>query len=74
MTAHHPHPAGAFGDLPGHPLTLLRNPRHGVPGMVVLPEGGFRRVRGEIESWPGYAPTPRLLFFASMRAIGMFGL
>lgn len=37
---------------------LLVNPRHGVPGMVVLPEGGFRRARAEITAWPGYAPTP----------------
>ncbi|MCW8086410.1 diaminopropionate ammonia-lyase [Sabulicella glaciei] len=37
---------------------LLVNPRHGAPGLVVLPEGGFRRARAEIESWQGYAPTP----------------
>ncbi len=37
---------------------LFINPRHGTPGMVVLPEGGFRRARAEITAWPGYAPTP----------------
>lgn len=41
---------------------LFVNPRHGTPGMVVLPEGGFRRAKAEITTWPGYAPTPlRLL-------------
>jgi diaminopropionate ammonia-lyase len=39
---------------------LFLNPRHGVPGVVVLPEGGFRRAAAEICSWPGYAPTPLL--------------
>jgi diaminopropionate ammonia-lyase len=39
---------------------LFRNPRHGVPGVVVLPQGGFRRTAAEIRSWPGYAPTPLL--------------
>ena len=37
---------------------LLLNPRHGQPGVVVLPAGGYRRARAEIVSWPGYAPTP----------------
>ena len=37
---------------------LFVNPRHGAPGIVVLPEGGFRRARAEITAWPGYAPTP----------------
>ncbi len=37
---------------------LLLNPRHGQPGVVVLPAGGYRRARTEIMSWPGYAPTP----------------
>jgi len=37
---------------------LLLNPRHGQPGVVVLPAGGYRRARAEIMSWPGYAPTP----------------
>lgn len=37
---------------------LFVNPNHGAPGMVVLPEGGYRRARAAITSWPGYAPTP----------------
>jgi len=34
------------------------NPRAGAPGIVVLPEAGFRRARAAITAWPGYAPTP----------------
>lgn len=37
-------------------LVLNRSP--GTPGITVLPEGGYRRARAEIASWPGYAPTP----------------
>ncbi|MGG5810312.1 diaminopropionate ammonia-lyase [Falsiroseomonas sp. CW058] len=44
--------------IPARPYRLLINRRHGTPGVVVLPEGGFRRARAEIESWPGHAPTP----------------
>jgi len=40
------------------PFRLLRNPRRGTPGIVVLPSGGFRRARADIMAWPGYAPTP----------------
>jgi diaminopropionate ammonia-lyase len=40
------------------PFRLVINPRHGVPGVVVLPEAGFRRARDEIRGWPGYAPAP----------------
>ena len=40
------------------PFRLFLNPRAGVPGLVVLPAGGFRRARAEITAWPGYAPTP----------------
>ncbi len=39
------------------PLRLLINPRAGAPGVVVLPEAGYRRARSAITSWPGYAPT-----------------
>ncbi|MBS0642992.1 MAG: diaminopropionate ammonia-lyase [Proteobacteria bacterium] len=39
-------------------MRLLLNPRHGTPGIVVLPAGGFRRAKAEITSWDGYAPTP----------------
>ena len=46
--------------IPIRHYRLLLNRRHGTPGVVVLPEGGFRRARAEIESWPGYAPTPLL--------------
>jgi len=41
-----------------HPYRLFLNPRQGVPGVVVLTEGGFRRASAEITAWPGYAPTP----------------
>jgi diaminopropionate ammonia-lyase len=40
------------------PFGLLFNPRHGVPGVIVLPAGGFRRAKAAITAWPGYAPTP----------------
>ncbi len=41
-----------------HPYRLLINPHHGVPGIVVLTAGGFRRAKAAITAWPGYAPTP----------------
>ena len=44
--------------ITSRPYRLLLNRRHGTPGVVVLPNGGFRRARAEIESWPGYEPTP----------------
>lgn len=44
--------------IPTFPFRFLINRRHGTPGLVVLPDGGFRRAREEISSWPGYAPTP----------------
>ena len=37
---------------------FFANPSPGVPGIVVLPSGGFRRARAAILAWPGYAPTP----------------
>jgi diaminopropionate ammonia-lyase len=37
---------------------LLINPRHGVPGVTILPGGGFRRAKAAITTWPGYAATP----------------
>ncbi|PZW43557.1 diaminopropionate ammonia-lyase [Humitalea rosea] len=43
-----------------HPFRLVLNRAHGVPGIVTLPDGGFRRAKAEITSWPGYAPTPLL--------------
>jgi diaminopropionate ammonia-lyase len=39
-------------------FTLFMNPRHGTPGVVTLPAGGFRRAKAEIAGWEGYAPTP----------------
>ena len=39
------------------PLFFL-NPRHGVPGVTVLPHRGFVRARDAITGWPGYAATP----------------
>ena len=39
-------------------LRCLLNPRRGLPGLTVLPAGGFRRARAEITAWPGYAATP----------------
>jgi diaminopropionate ammonia-lyase len=41
-----------------HAFRLFVNPHHGTPGMVVLPDGGFRRAKAEVTGWPGYAPTP----------------
>lgn len=38
----------------------LVNPRHGVPGVTILPATGFRRAKATISSWPGYEPTPLL--------------
>jgi len=53
--------------LAPHPFRLFPNPNAGTPGMVVLPDRGFRRARAEIASWPGYAVTP-LLDLASVAA------
>ncbi len=44
--------------IPARPCRLLLNRRHGTPGLVVLPEGGYRRAKAAITAWPGYAPTP----------------
>lgn len=46
--------------IPERTYRLLLNRRHGTPGVVVLPDGGFRRARAEIASWDGYAATPLL--------------
>jgi diaminopropionate ammonia-lyase len=37
---------------------LFVNPRHGTPGVTVLPDSGFRRAKAAITAWPDYAPTP----------------
>ena len=42
------------------PFRFVVNEKHGSPGIVVLPAGGYRRAKSEITSWPGYAPTPLL--------------
>lgn len=44
--------------FPALPFRLFVNPAPGLPGMVVLPEAGFRRARAAITAWPGYAATP----------------
>lgn len=44
--------------LAPHPFRMFPNPNAGTPGVVVLPDRGFRRARVEITSWPGYAATP----------------
>ncbi|WP_198369467.1 diaminopropionate ammonia-lyase [Roseomonas rosulenta] len=44
--------------IPNAPFRFLVNRHHGTPGVVVLPEGGFRRAKAEIASWPGYGVTP----------------
>jgi diaminopropionate ammonia-lyase len=44
--------------IPTAPFRFMVNRHHGTPGVVVLPEGGFRRAKAEIASWDGYAPTP----------------
>lgn len=46
--------------IPRRNYRLLLNRHAGTPGVVVLPDGGFRRARAEIAAWPGYAPTPLL--------------
>ncbi|RAI58524.1 diaminopropionate ammonia-lyase [Roseicella frigidaeris] len=46
--------------IPRRSYRLLLNRHAGTPGVVVLPESGFRRAKEEITAWPGYAPTPLL--------------
>ena len=53
--------------LDPYPFRLFPNPRSGTPGIVVLPEAGFRRAKAEITSWPGYAPTPLRRFAGDRR-------
>src|SRR4051794_3529648 len=53
-------PWSAAMTIPRRSYRLLLNRHAGTPGVVVLPEGGFRRAKAEIASWPGYAPTPLL--------------
>ena len=44
--------------LAPHPIRVFPNPRHGIPGVVLLPAAGFRRAKAEITGWEGYSPTP----------------
>lgn len=44
--------------IPSHRFQFLLNRHSGTPGVVVLPDSGYRRAREEITAWPGYAPTP----------------
>src|ERR1700756_1302331 len=44
--------------LDSQKFELLINPRHGVPGVTILPGGGFRRAKAAITGGAGYAPTP----------------
>lgn len=46
--------------IPTRPFRFIVNRRHGTPGVVTLPDSGFRRAQEEIASWPGYAATPLL--------------
>ncbi|WP_424813628.1 diaminopropionate ammonia-lyase [Roseococcus sp. YIM B11640] len=64
-----------------HPFRLVLNRNHGTPGIVALPDSGYRRARAEITSWPGYAPTPlRQLQYPGLATVhykdegGRFGL
>jgi diaminopropionate ammonia-lyase len=54
--------------IPDRPYRLILNRRHGTPGLVVLPDGGFRRAKAEITAWPGYEPTPLLALDEIARA------
>ncbi|WP_342452888.1 diaminopropionate ammonia-lyase [Roseomonas indoligenes] len=42
-----------------------------MPGVVVLPEGGWRRARAAITAWPGYAPTPLRALPEVAEALGL---
>jgi diaminopropionate ammonia-lyase len=57
--------------LQSMPFELLINPRHGVPGVSILPAAGFRRAKAAITGWPDYAPTPlrALPGFADVAAV-----
>src|SRR3954468_10948311 len=53
-------PWSAAMTIPRRSFRLILNRHAGTPGVVVLPEGGFRRAREEITAWEGYAATPLL--------------
>ncbi|MFD1109454.1 pyridoxal-phosphate dependent enzyme [Pseudoroseomonas ludipueritiae] len=56
------------------PFRLFMNPRHGVPGVVVLPESGFRRASAEIRGWPGRLPRPPVALPELAQAAGLASL
>ncbi|MFC0407547.1 pyridoxal-phosphate dependent enzyme [Roseomonas elaeocarpi] len=53
---------------------LLHNPNHGVPGLVTLPEGGFRRARAAIAAWPNYCLAEARALPELARAAGVAAL
>lgn len=53
------------------PFRYFLNRNHGVPGIAVLPEGGYARAKAEIMTWPGYAPTPLVSLDAIAKAAGV---
>jgi diaminopropionate ammonia-lyase len=57
--------------LDPYPFQLHSNPRAGTPGVVLLPDAGFKRAKAEITSWPDYAPTPLVDLPAIARDAGV---
>jgi diaminopropionate ammonia-lyase len=57
-----------------HPFSLFANPRHGTPGITVLPTSGFRRAKAEITAWPDYSPTPLRNLAELARSAGIAAL
>ena len=55
-------------------LHCLVNPHPGVPGLVTLPEGGWRRARAAITAWPGHAPAPPTGLPGLAAALGLAAL
>jgi diaminopropionate ammonia-lyase len=53
------------------PVRIFTNPRHGVPGVVVLPGSGFRRASAEIRGWVDHGPAPLLDCPALAAEIGL---
>lgn len=60
--------------IASRPFRLFANPAAGVPGSIVLPDGGYRRAKEEITSWEGYAPTPLRAFPAIAAGAGIGAL
>ena len=52
-------------------FAFLLNPRHGRPGVAVLPRRGFERAKEAITGWAGYAPTPLVGLAAIAGALGV---